>query len=85
LKPHTWNDKAFEDRRDDVKATIDGLVSNTDFRGVSDAPRIGASGHSLGGYDMVGGSSRREPMRSRPRLGREVLTLSMLGVEDFVC
>lgn len=54
LKPDTWNDTTFEDRRYDIKATIDGLLSNKDFQGVIDAANIGASGHSLGGYTVVG-------------------------------
>jgi predicted dienelactone hydrolase len=54
FKPETWSDATFAYRRDDIKATIDGVLSSGDFRGVIDPQRIGASGHSLGGYTVVG-------------------------------
>jgi predicted dienelactone hydrolase len=54
LKPDTWNDATFRDRRDDIEATVDGLLSNADFQRLIDPQKIGASGHSLGGYTVVG-------------------------------
>ena len=50
----TWNETSFADRRADVEATIDGLLAHGDFRDVIDAETIGAAGHSLGGYTVVG-------------------------------
>ncbi len=54
FKPETWSDATFRDRRDDIAATIDGLLADKEFRQVIDAQSIGAAGHSLGGYTMVG-------------------------------
>jgi predicted dienelactone hydrolase len=54
FKPDTWSDATFADRRDDIEATIDGLLSDDDFQRIIDARNIGVSGHSLGGYTAVG-------------------------------
>jgi predicted dienelactone hydrolase len=54
FKPDTWSDNTFAGRRADIEATIDGLLSHADFQPVIDAHSIGASGHSLGGYTVVG-------------------------------
>jgi len=54
FKPETWHDTTFLDRRRDIEAVIDGLLSDAAFRDVIDARNIGAAGHSLGGYTMVG-------------------------------
>ena len=54
LKPETWSDATLADRREDLEVVIDGLLSHPDFRDVIDAERIGAAGHSLGGYTVVG-------------------------------
>ncbi|HTS28084.1 MAG TPA: hypothetical protein VMH81_19560 [Bryobacteraceae bacterium] len=54
LKPETWNDTTFADRRNDIEAVIDGLLTSADFREAIDPQRIGAAGHSLGGYTVVG-------------------------------
>jgi dienelactone hydrolase len=54
FKPDTWSDGTFEARRGDIKETIDALLSNSDFKQVIDAQNIGAAGHSLGGYTVVG-------------------------------
>jgi predicted dienelactone hydrolase len=54
FKPETWTEATFADRRDDIAATIDGLLSHAEFRHVIDATSIGAAGHSLGGYTVVG-------------------------------
>jgi predicted dienelactone hydrolase len=54
LKPETWTDATFVDRRDDVEATIDELLADDVFRQVIDAQNIGVAGHSLGGYTVVG-------------------------------
>jgi predicted dienelactone hydrolase len=54
LAPDTWSDATFRDRRDDIAATIDAVLSNSDFQPVVDSQNIGAAGHSLGGYTVVG-------------------------------
>lgn len=54
LKPETWNDTIFADRRKDIEAVIDGLLADSEFKPVIDPQRIGAAGHSLGGYVVVG-------------------------------
>jgi predicted dienelactone hydrolase len=54
LKPETWTDTTFVGRRNDIEATIDELLSDDVFRQVIDATNIGAAGHSLGGYTVVG-------------------------------
>jgi predicted dienelactone hydrolase len=53
-KLDTWNETSFADRRADVEATIDALLAHGDFHDVIDAENIGAAGHSLGGYTVVG-------------------------------
>jgi predicted dienelactone hydrolase len=54
LQPKTWTDATFVSRRDDIEATIDELLSDDVFQQVIDAKNIGAAGHSLGGYTVVG-------------------------------
>ena len=61
-------------RRDDIEATIDGLLADKDFRDVIDAKNIGAEGHSLGGYTVVGMAGGWVSWRD-PRI-RAVLALS---------
>jgi predicted dienelactone hydrolase len=53
-KLDTWNETSFADRRADIESTIDGLLTHGDFHDVIDAENIGAAGHSLGGYTVVG-------------------------------
>jgi predicted dienelactone hydrolase len=54
FKPEAWTEASFADRRDDIRAIIDVLLSNGDFRRIIDPQSIGAAGHSLGGYTVVG-------------------------------
>jgi predicted dienelactone hydrolase len=54
FKPETWSDATFRDRRNDIEATIDGLLADKEFQQVIDPQNIGAAGHSLGGYTVVG-------------------------------
>jgi predicted dienelactone hydrolase len=54
FKPETWNDATFVDRKVDIEAVIDGLLTDRGFQPVIDAQHIGAAGHSLGGYTVVG-------------------------------
>jgi predicted dienelactone hydrolase len=54
LAPDTWTDATFRDRRDDIAATMDAMLSSSDFKTVIDSQNIGVAGHSLGGYTVVG-------------------------------
>jgi predicted dienelactone hydrolase len=54
LKPERWTDAAYADRRDDVEALIGALLVDPLFGEAIDARAIGAAGHSLGGYTVVG-------------------------------
>ena len=72
--PDTWNDTTVLDRRKDMEAVIDGLLSHGDLRTVIDARRIGLAGHSLGGYTVVG-MAGGWPSWVDPRI-RAVLALS---------
>jgi predicted dienelactone hydrolase len=53
-KLDTWNETSFADRYADLEATIDALLAHGDFHDIIDAGNIGAAGHSLGGYTVVG-------------------------------
>jgi predicted dienelactone hydrolase len=59
FKVHTWNSSKYRDRRDDLAALLDHLFElNGDrdsflFERV-DKKAIGAAGHSLGGYTVLG-------------------------------
>jgi predicted dienelactone hydrolase len=54
FKPQDWNEDSRRDRRDDLEAVIDDLLANDEFAHVIDPMSIGAAGHSLGGYTVVG-------------------------------
>jgi predicted dienelactone hydrolase len=54
FKPETWAETTFENRRDDIEATIDKLLSDEVFQQVIDAQNIGLAGHSLGGHTVIG-------------------------------
>jgi dienelactone hydrolase len=54
FKPETWSEATFADRRTDIEAVLDTLLSEAEFKSVIDESRIGAAGHSLGGYTVVG-------------------------------
>jgi len=74
FKPETWSETTFADRRQDIEAVLDGLLSNPEFENVIDAHNIGAAGHSLGGYTVVG-MAGGWPNWTEPRI-RAVLALS---------
>lgn len=52
--PETWTDQTFIDRRDDMRAALDFILNNGDFRAAIDPARIAGAGHSLGGYTVFG-------------------------------
>jgi predicted dienelactone hydrolase len=74
LNPEAWDDRSRTDRRDDVEAVLNELLSDDRFRRVIDAEKIGLAGHSLGGYVVVGIAGGWPSWRD-PRI-RAVLALS---------
>ena len=54
IKPETWTDKSFDDRRDDIRAVRAALENSADYEGRLDWSRVGLVGHSLGGYTVLG-------------------------------
>lgn len=74
--PRAWDAKKFEDRRADLIGLLDALCAAGNpvgepwqmLRRSVDCSRIGAIGHSLGGYAALGiGGARREWSDSRVR------------------
>ncbi len=58
FKPEEWTKTSNLDRKNDLSATLDFLLTNSEFTQHIDATRVGAVGHSLGGYAvfaMAGG------------------------------
>jgi predicted dienelactone hydrolase len=49
-----WRDSTYRDRRADLEKTLDWMLESNDFRGSIDPARVGAMGHSLGGYSVLG-------------------------------
>jgi predicted dienelactone hydrolase len=54
LKPETWNDQSQVDRRVDLERTITQMQQSAEFGAALMSGRVGAVGHSLGGYAVVG-------------------------------
>lgn len=54
LEPEKWTDRTHRDRRNDLLAAIDAVAADGQLRPIVDATRIGAIGHSLGGYAVLG-------------------------------
>jgi dienelactone hydrolase len=52
--PSLWTDQTYIDRRNDIEDLIDALLIDPVFGGTIEADAIGAAGHSLGGYTVVG-------------------------------
>lgn len=74
--PKSWDAKKFEDRRADIIGLLDTLCAGGDrvgepwqaLRSSVDCSRVGAIGHSLGGYVALGiGGARREWLDARVR------------------
>ena len=53
-KPAEWTEETYRDRADDIQLILDGIVSDPQFGPHIDRARIGAAGHSLGGYTIMG-------------------------------
>jgi predicted dienelactone hydrolase len=54
LNPKRWEDQTHRDRARELERTIDGALASPKFRDAILADRIGAVGHSLGGYVVLG-------------------------------
>ncbi len=49
-----WSEATYRDRRADIEAILDEVLSAKSFQGVPvDAGRVGIAGHSLGGYTAL--------------------------------
>jgi predicted dienelactone hydrolase len=53
--PEAWSDSTYKDRLADMKAVLDEVLRGNTFQSLKiDAQRVGAAGHSLGGYTVLG-------------------------------
>lgn len=52
--PEQWDEKTYEARRDDMKAALDSILADPQFKGYVDEEHIALLGHSLGGYTALG-------------------------------
>ncbi len=69
-RPHEWTDATHVDRRQDLLATLDHLIAEhgniaSFLYSHVDVERIGAIGHSLGGYAVLGLGGARPAWRDR--------------------
>ncbi|HVO87250.1 MAG TPA: hypothetical protein VMV45_01815 [Casimicrobiaceae bacterium] len=53
-QPQLWSADTYADRAADLEAIIDALLSDRAFAPIIDPLSIGAAGHSLGGYTVLG-------------------------------
>ncbi len=53
-EPEKWSESSFADRRDDVRAIIGLISTDTTYSKHIDLARVGLVGHSLGGYTVLG-------------------------------
>jgi dienelactone hydrolase len=54
IDPKSWNDQTERDRLEDLRETIALVAGDSQLGAIADAKRVGAVGHSLGGYTVVG-------------------------------
>ncbi len=54
LDPKQWTPATYADRKNDLEALINALLVDPVFGDAIDSRAIGAAGHSLGGYTVVG-------------------------------
>ena len=52
--PASWNDRSQIDRLNDLRAVIRQVASDPQLARIVDTSHIGAVGHSLGGYTVIG-------------------------------
>jgi predicted dienelactone hydrolase len=74
MSPGRWKDSTYADRRADLEKALDWMIDSAEFGGRIDRSRIGAAGHSLGGYSVLGLAGGWESWRD-PRI-RAVLAMS---------
>ncbi len=53
-RPSEWTDQTYADRRNDIEQAIREMLVDPEFGPRIDPSRIGGSGHSLGGYTIMG-------------------------------
>src|ERR1700744_1170746 len=53
-QPALWSDKTEANRRNDVEGLLQYALTHAPYRDAIDQSRIGAIGHSLGGYTVLG-------------------------------
>ena len=49
-----WSEKTYRNRRRDIENVLEYMLEFSSFAGMIDQGRIGALGHSLGGYTVLG-------------------------------
>jgi dienelactone hydrolase len=54
LDPSRWNERSEVGRLDDLRAAIARVAADPQLSRVTDTSRVGAVGHSLGGYAAIG-------------------------------
>ena len=54
LDPESWNDRSEIGRLNDLRAVIKLVANDPQLARIADTSRIGAVGHSLGGYAVLG-------------------------------
>jgi predicted dienelactone hydrolase len=54
LEPARWDERSHLGRLQDLRAAIGRVAADAALAGIADASRIGAAGHSLGGYAALG-------------------------------
>ncbi len=74
-KAEEWSEATYKDRRADIEAVLNAVLSEKSFQGVRvDAGRVGIAGHSLGGYTALGVAGAWKSWKD-PRI-KAVLALS---------
>jgi len=53
-RPELWNDTTYRDREEDIRRLVQAIQSDDRFSARVDLSRLGLSGHSLGGYTVLG-------------------------------
>jgi predicted dienelactone hydrolase len=52
--PESWSDTTYRDREEDIRRLIDAIANDDRFAARVDLSRLGLTGHSLGGYTVLG-------------------------------
>jgi dienelactone hydrolase len=53
-RPELWNDTTYRDREEDIRRLVQAIQNDDRFAARVDLSRLGLSGHSLGGYTVLG-------------------------------